>query len=134
MAPRILDAQRTARAGPSKGRDHAAAVRADLAPAEARDLRAHDPGVLRVELARGGVAHAGRPGDVGEEQGGEHPVGHDVVADSGEESFVLVEQRLAVALPRQVVAAGQLDEVGPAWCAGVAVRPRAESGCSSVTS
>ena len=35
--------------------------------------------------------------------------GSDVVAHAGEEALDLVEQRLAVALPRQVVVARQLD-------------------------
>jgi hypothetical protein len=94
--------------GAVEGRDEAFTAVADLSAAKAHDLGAHDPVVPHDQLARGLVTGVGL-GDVYEQQGGEDPVGLDVVAEAGEESFDLVEQRFAVALPRQVVAAWEFD-------------------------
>jgi hypothetical protein len=70
--------------------------------------------VVGEQLLPGAVAHLGRlrggADDVGEKERGEHAVRLDLVPSTRQEALDLVEQCLAVALPRKVVAAGKLDD------------------------
>ena len=112
----IARAQRTAAGGAVEGGEEPVARGVDLAAPEAAELAADEVVVSLEEVAPAAIPEGGGllrgADDVGEEDGGEHPVGLGAVPDAGQELLDLVEDRVRVVRPGQVIDAGQLDEPG----------------------
>ena len=104
------------RAGPSKLSQEAVAQRLDLPAAEAPQRVAHAAPVALEHLAPALIAELGRGAggvdDVREQHGREDAIGLGRVAGAGQELLHLVDQLLGALAPGQVVAAGQLDQLG----------------------
>src|SRR5262245_42552499 len=100
--------------GAVEGRKDAVARHVDLASAKARELRAHEAMVLGEQVLPGAVAELrgsrGGADDVGEQERCEHAIGLHLLLNACQEALDLVEQRVSIALPGQVVVSGQLDE------------------------
>ena len=118
VAGPVADHQRTAY-GPGRpveeGQDPVTRVLHQLA-FEVPDLSAHQGAVIGQDLGPPAVTHpdrcAGGIDDVGEEDGGQDPLGGGSVTVSGDELLDLVDQRIHIPHKGDNVIAGELDEAG----------------------
>ncbi len=117
LAKTITDGDRAAhRAGrPVERGKESVAGRADLLPAEMRELATHCRVMLLQHVAPGFVAQrcraVRRTDDVRKKDRGEHPVRFRSRPDAGEERLDLVDDLALVADPREVVRSGKLEEL-----------------------
>jgi hypothetical protein len=107
---------------PVEGGEEPIAGGIDLAAPETSQLFANDGVMPLKQLLPGSIANGARvlggPDDVGEQDGGEHPLAFGWRPDPGQELLHLVENRVGVAEVRQVIRALELHEL----CTGNAFR------------
>jgi hypothetical protein len=101
-------------AGAGEGRDESVTGGVHFEAAEPFEFVTHDGVVVVQQVPPSAVAEhrgaLGRADDVGEHDGGEHPLGAETAPHASDELLDLVEHRCAVAGPIQGVGAGKLDE------------------------
>jgi protein kinase-like protein len=96
--------------------EEAVTGRVDLAPPETGQLTAHERVVALEQVPPRPVAvldrEPGRPHDVGEQDGGQDPVGFGQRPDTGHELLDLADERVLIARPHELVVAGELHVPG----------------------